>query len=102
MKLFVLLLLAILVLAANGKSQQRPSPLAGLPEYLVRHKLMKTYCEMLAGRRIHRVEELETRCVEKVQFFDENVNKGGNLLAADNSNDSLANSLSKLVLSTSH
>ena len=78
MKLLVLLLLAILVLAANGKSQQRlkPSPLSGLPDFMVRHKLMKTYCGMLAGRRIHRSEELETRCVEKVDVFGDKVIKG--------------------------
>ena len=73
----IVLLLAILVLV-DGKSKQglRPSPLAGLPEYIVRHKLMKAYCSMLSGRRIHRREELETRCIEKVAFFDDKVSKG--------------------------
>ena len=78
MKLWILLLLTSSVLTAEGKSQQRlkPSPLSGLPDFMVRHKLMKTYCGMLAGRRIHRSEELETRCVEKVDVFGDKVSKG--------------------------
>ena len=73
----LLLLLATLVLAANGKSKKKlqPSPLSEMPDYLVRHKLMKTFCGMLAGRRIYRVEELETRCIEKVDFFGDKVSK---------------------------
>ena len=80
MKLSIVLLLAILVLSADGKSKQgfKPRPLADLPEYMVRHKLMKAYCGMLSGRRIHRLEELDTRCIEKVQYFDDKVSKGCN------------------------
>ena len=83
MKLSILFLLAILVLDANGKSKQglKTSPLSDMPEYLVRHKLMKTYCGMLAGRRIYRSEELETRCVEKVDVFGDKVIKGCHVLA---------------------
>ena len=89
--MWILSLLAILVLVVDGKSKQgvKPSPLSGLPDYLVRHKLMKAYCSMLSGRRIHRLEELETRCIEKVQFFDEKVSKGRHLSALDNSDNSL-------------
>ena len=78
MKLSVLLLLAILVLAADGKSKQgfKPSPLFDLPEYMVRHKITKAYCSMLSGRRIYRAEELGTRCIEKVNFFGDKVSKG--------------------------
>ena len=76
MKIGILLLLATFVLAANGKSQQRPSPLFGLPDFMIRHKLTKAYCSMMAGRRIHRLEELETRCIEKVAFFNDKVYMG--------------------------
>ena len=39
----------------------------------IRNLMKRTYCEELRGQRVYNQEQLETDCIEKVQFFDKNV-----------------------------
>ena len=41
----------------------------------IRNLMKRTYCEEMQGQRVYTMEQLETDCVEKVQFFGKDVSK---------------------------
>ena len=51
------------------------SPFGTMKPAKIRSIMKRTYCEEMRGQRVYVQEQLETDCVEKVQFFGENVSK---------------------------
>ena len=74
---FWALLLAVLVppsvVAVEAMSALEMEP------RLWQHELKKTYCQMIKGQRIFKLEQLEVYCAGKVSFFDDDMVSDGTL-----------------------
>ena len=70
---FAMKLAIVLVALCLHSVSTEGSPFGTMEPAKVRNIMKRTYCEEMSGTRVYIQEQLESDCIEKVQFFGENV-----------------------------